>query len=212
MNNNYLGYYSSKKRKADTSSPTKIQNLHSDHQRLYEDKQSYEKSPLYSIKDNSNDKDASPIGFPDDKEDDENDAHNEENLNNWFYKLRNFKKPISNTFTTKEKENVYIYKPFQYHNQVSKNDKQRNVDYKDDLDHFDAIFNSTSTDKNHDFKINQEKYEEVAKPKRLSASYFKSSVFDDTAGAQPFYVARTQLSPEEQKQRKHKVRTYIFIN
>lgn len=209
MNNNYLGDYSTKERKTDTSPQTNLQNSHSDHQRLYENEQSYYKIPLYSINDDNNNEDASPIEFTDDNED--VDTQNEKNLNNWYYKLRNFRNPTSNSITPKEEENVYIYKPFQYKNQVPENDKQRHVDYKDDLDNFDAIFNSTTTDKNHDFKIYQEKYEEAAKPKRLSASYFKSSVFDDTAGSQPFYVARTQLSPKEQEQQKHKVRIYMYI-
>ena len=113
------------------------------------------------------------------------------------YKLENYREPITKPDQIKRSlPSFYLYDPYQFKNKQYAQPQKKNGSY-DDIKDFDAIFADNTPDKIHDYKIDHSQYDGENKEKRLSASYFKSTVFDGTG--QPIYEARTELSNEERQ-------------
>ena len=124
-------------------------------------------------------------------------SSNKKENKNWSYKLENYREPITKPDQIKRSlPSFYLYDPYQFKNRQHAQLKKKNESH-DDLNDFDAIFADNTPDKIHDYKIDHSQYDGENKEKRLSASYFKSTVFDGSG--QPIYEARTELSNEERQ-------------
>ena len=124
-------------------------------------------------------------------------SSNKKENKNWSYKLENYREPITKPDQIKRSlPSFYLYDPYQFKNRQYAQPQKKNESH-DDLNDFDAIFADNTPDKIHDYKIDHSQYDGENKGKRLSASYFKSTVFDGSG--QPIYEARTELSNEERQ-------------